>query len=73
MFFMFVCEISINEENVIVCNTIAINQSGSYPSIYSLGWIHAYWRVYEVLQPRVGQLKTGGYVVDTAGLAHPRS
>ena len=24
-----------------------INQSGFYPSVYSLGWIHAYRQVYE--------------------------
>lgn len=40
-----------------------INQSGSYPCIYSLGWIHASQGVYEVLQLRVRQLKADGYNV----------
>jgi len=46
---MFVCKISINEERVIVCNITTINQNGAYPSVYSLGWTHAYRRGYEVL------------------------
>ena len=41
---MFVCKISINEERVIVRNITTINQSGSYPSVYSLEWTHAYRR-----------------------------
>lgn len=40
-----------------------INQSGSYPCIYSLGWIHAYQGVYEVLQLTVRQLKADSYNV----------
>jgi len=47
--FMFVCEISINEESVILCIITTINQSGSCPSVYSLGWSHAFRRVYKVL------------------------
>ena len=39
----------------------AFNQSGSYPSVYSLGWIHAYRRVYELLQPTGSQLKADSY------------
>jgi hypothetical protein len=54
---MFVCESSINVERV---NKTTINQSGSYPSVYPLGWTHAYRRVYEVLLPRFGQLKADG-------------
>jgi len=47
-FFVFVCEVSVNENGVIVCNYKTITQNGSFSSIYSLRWIHAYRRVYEV-------------------------
>jgi hypothetical protein len=38
------------------------NQSGSYLSVYSLGWIYVHRYACEVLQPRVGQLKADNYI-----------
>ena len=33
----------------------------SYPSVHSLGWIHAHWQAHTVLWQWVKQLKVNGY------------
>jgi len=37
----------------------------SYPSVHTLGWIHAHWQAYAVLWPWVRQLKVKGYSTNT--------